>query len=180
MLRLWSFLLVRIDLIGQCVTMCAHYIHCVLLWTIHFLLWLHISSFNVKNPKLSTACHWWAFKYCASASLKSISILVSILIAFKWPIIWMTHYLSSHGCTYVTGSSAGLFSHPDCLVFQCWVCTTILFKDSIATTGPLVHNFVSSFLSMGHIHEGVPCHIVAVIGILDAAWSSVLTAYPSL
>ena len=35
----------------------------------------------------------------------------------------------------VSGFSAELFSHPDYLVVQCWICAAVLFPDSVAPGG---------------------------------------------
>ena len=69
---------------------------------------------------------------------------------------------------WLMGLVQSYISKPDCLVIQYWVCTTILFPESVPFGGPQVHCFIKFFLDgLSYTLEGVHCH--HIVAIIDAA-----------
>ena len=159
-----------------------------------YTLWFHSNYYKFiiltylflecRTPTmLSTACHCLVFEYHTFVCLNNISILGGIIITVNMALHMNNAYINH--CHMDTTWSVGLawshLSHPDYLVIQCWVYATILFLDSITTTGPCVHCFVKCFpWRVGYIHEGINCnYTMAIVDHLDATWLFVVTAYPA-
>ena len=72
--------------------------------------------------------------------------------------------------------SEGLFSHPNYLVAQCWVCVGVFFPDSITPGGPKLL-FTKVFPLGGWVtHKGTPCH--HTMTIIDVVHLFIIAAYP--
>ena len=140
--------------------------------------------FNVKVHMHSTAYHWWVFGYRAPSCLKNISIFGSILITANMALHRNNAHIIHHqmDATWSVGLMKNYFSHPHSLVIKCWVCTTILFSDSIIPRGPQVLHFIMFFPRwVGYMHDGVSCHhIMSVIDHTYIRWPFVVATYPSL
>ena len=103
--------------------------------------------FKWKAPRLSTVCHLRVFKYHTYVCLNNISILHGILITLTMALHMNNDHIRYYhmDATHSVGLALSYFSHPYYLVIKFWVCTTVLFPDSITQTGPHVHYFVKFF-----------------------------------
>ena len=181
MLREWPMLTANIGLTGQSnVHVLNMYIPSALnsCWNYnHYIPLLLMKS----PPTLSTACHWWKFKYCTSTSLDNISILNGILVTLTMAL----HMSNDHirychmDATQLVGLAWSYFSHPDYLFMPYLVHTMDLFPDSIIQTGPCVHHFVK-FFSGDVLHTWASHLYCAVLDHSIVTQPFVVTTYPPL